>query len=146
MDSLFYTMGEAEPDFKSYLLFHILQAYQGTATLRIYVYDKNYPLQGDTVTWVITGVNAAGINDINTYLRFSMFPNPASDHISIKGENVSIRNANISLHNIIGDELMYIKSESNQLKIDLSPYENGIYFLRIRTGEGIATRKIIVNH
>lgn len=144
LDSAEYTMYEAEPDFKSYLWWHVMPKDFSTARLRIYVYDKN-TLKGDTVTWIITGVNPAGVNDINSSLRFSLFPNPASDHISIKGENVSIRNADISLHNIIGEEVMHIKSESNQLKIDLSPYKNGIYFIRIRTSEGIATKKIIVN-
>lgn len=144
-DSIEYTMYEAEPDFKSYLLFHILPKYEGTATLKIYVYDQNYPLQGETVSWIINGVYTSGVNDINAALRFSMFPNPTSDYVTIKGENTSIKDARISLHNIIGEELTHVKSESNQLKIDLSPYKSGIYFLEIRTAQGITTKKITVN-
>ena len=142
-DSVSYTTYEAAPDFKAYLYFHVLPKDFTTATLRIYVYDINYPLQGDTVTWIINGVT--GIKDYNNSLRLSLFPNPSSEHITIDGENVSIKNAHVSLHNVIGEELTNIKSESNQLIIDLSPYENGIYFLRIRTEEGITTKKIIVN-
>jgi len=144
-DSAEYVMYEAEPAFKSYLLFHILPKDQSTATLRIYVYDKNYPLQGDTVTWIIHGVNASGINDINASLRFSVFPNPASEYVIVEGENVNMKNVQVFLHNILGEELKHVKSESDQLRIDLSPYENGIYFLKIVTEEGIAARKISIS-
>jgi hypothetical protein len=145
MDSSEYRMHEAEPDFKSYLLFHILPKDQGTATLRIYVYDINYPLQGDTVTWIIKGVNASGVNDLNNSLRFAMFPNPASDHILIEGENISLNDAEISLYNAMGQEIMNTKGISNHINIDLSQYKSGIYFLKIRTEQGITSKKIIVN-
>jgi hypothetical protein len=144
-DSTVYTMYEAVPDFKSYLLFHILPKDQSTATLRIYVYDKNYPLQGDTVTWIIKGVNASGVNDLNNSLRFAMFPNPASDHILIEGENISLNDAEISLYNAMSQELTNTKGISNHINIDLSQYKNGIYFLKIRTEQGITSKKIIVN-
>lgn len=84
-----------------------------------------------------------GISENDLSSSVSVFPNPAADHVTISGD--MLIDANISLRNVIGEEMMNVSSLSNNMELSLSTIPNGIYFLNIRSENGIATKKIIVN-
>ena len=77
--------------------------------------------------------------DSNKILDFeyTIYPNPSKDHIFFKtlqvyeGLNISIINANGQAVKVI------IPKEQNTVKIDLSGFPNGIYFMRIKSREEI---------
>ncbi len=78
-----------------------------------------------------------------------VYPNPTSDFIKIKYnlENQSV--LNIKLTNILGQDILELKSEANsnsqQDIIDIRSQANGIYFLSISNKEVNYTVKIIKN-
>lgn len=143
LDSAEYTMYPIESSFNAYLWFHILPHSVGSAVLKVYVYDIKYPSNGETIIWTVNSIT--GINELNTSLRFSMFPNPASEYLNIQGDNINLKGASISLYNTLGKEVMHSICSANSFKLDLTSFNEGIYFVRVNTQEGYATRKIIVS-
>ncbi|PWI30510.1 hypothetical protein DI383_03405 [Flavobacteriaceae bacterium LYZ1037] len=67
----------------------------------------------------------------------TIYPNPTQNNITIKGLDNII---STSLYNIQGQK---IDIELNENKINLQHVSSGIYFLNIKTTDGLITRKII---
>jgi PKD repeat protein len=68
--------------------------------------------------------------------KISIFPNPTSGKVNISG----IANADVKVYNTTGEVIFNINiMKSGQ--IDLSGFENGIYFINIKTDDGD-----IINH
>lgn len=70
---------------------------------------------------------------------FSIAPVPASDFVSITGENLG----KFSIYNAIGQRVEEFDAKGNNLRIPTSDYPNGIYFVRTAQGE---TRRFIIAH
>lgn len=74
--------------------------------------------------------------------NFKIYPNPVSDLLIVKAENVEV--ASVKIYNVIGDEVLSQK-EPNTQGIDVSALSPGVYVLKIEA-EGVSTNtKIIVN-
>jgi len=90
-----------------------------------------------------------GIVDLNnTKNGLKLFPNPTSAILNVKLENQnSAENYDIRLVNTLGKEILSqqeIKSVDENLVLDLSAVEQGIYFLQIFEKEKlIATEKVV---
>lgn len=83
---------------------------------------------------------AADVAITENNLEANIFPNPATDVISIKG----VQMQQIEIFDVSG-KLMgkWEVAESNNLfEINLSNYPSGIYAIRITTGDGIIMKKI----
>jgi len=112
-----------------------LGAVTGEANVRFAF--KYVSVDGSGGNWVINNVavsGTAGLNNLNTS-SFSMYPNPVSNVLNIKG-NV----ANVSITNAIGQNLI----NSDQNTIDTSSLRSGLYFVTVTDQEGTtSTRKLI---
>jgi hypothetical protein len=96
-----------------------------------------------------------GINEATENNLFSVYPNPTSGKFTIQASQTLI-NATIFVTNILGEKVFqsanqHIGTLSN-LQIDLSSQPNGVYFLNIKTSDGLSqrdafgtTKKIIIN-
>jgi len=81
---------------------------------------------------------AASVDQIslNEDINVSVFPNPVEDILHINIENNSTHQFNIYLINQLGQKMvnhLITNSKNDQLKIDLSIYSAGIYYLIIET-------------
>ena len=87
----------------------------------------------------------------NNAERLSLFPNPAKGNTIIALENAVDKNIEISLINILGSEItnLYsglVISNYQEIPVDLSKYEKGIYFVKVvSNGDVIMTEKLVVN-
>ena len=86
------------------------------------------------VVIVITGVEENSLGNIEIY------PNPARDYISIKLNNTAIDQ--IALTDVIGKELLRINSMKPIVNIDLTPYRDGVYFIRLISGNKAINHRI----
>ncbi|PHR10804.1 MAG: hypothetical protein COA40_13180 [Aequorivita sp.] len=68
---------------------------------------------------------------------FQIYPNPASHFLTIKSK---VDNYNFNIYNSLGQHVNATLSEN---KIDISNLSSGIYFLKIETETGSATKKFI---
>ena len=73
--------------------------------------------------------------------KFSVYPNPAKDFLTIDSRNINISSVNV--FNVLGTKVLERK-ELNDNKLDVSSLSNGIYFLKISADNASVTKKFIV--
>jgi len=85
-----------------------------------------------------------GINEIDLSDLISVYPNPSNGKFTLSSE---ITQGEISIYNTEGEKVTHsvIPNAVRNLPIDLSSQPNGIYFLQLKTEQGIATKKLIIN-
>ncbi|MBI3501253.1 MAG: T9SS type A sorting domain-containing protein [Bacteroidetes bacterium] len=94
---------------------------------------------------------ATGTNEMtNDELQMTIYPNPTSGLFEIQvgnGQSAAGNEYKIEIYNVFGEKVTrsVIPSGARNLTIDLSQAPGGIYFLHIKTEQGIANKKIIIN-
>ena len=95
-----------------------------------------------------TTVDGVGIEDM-AVSNLSVYPNPTKDIIQININANSVQNAQINVSNIIGQNVYtkntLLTSGANNLYIDLSAYNNGIYIVKVVTKNNSLSKKVILN-
>jgi hypothetical protein len=100
----------------------------------VYYFGESGP--SNTQTVVITGIEESMPGD-----NISIFPNPATDHITIRsGKPVTC----LRLLNQTGAELVNLSSSERMINLPIKQISPGTYFLVIRQGQNTITRKIII--
>lgn len=79
-----------------------------------------------------------GINDFELNKKIILYPNPASNIIKIT-TSAEIDIKDVKLYNQLG-QLLSITSNKT---IDIIPFENGVYFIKVSTSKGNITKKVI---
>lgn len=82
-------------------------------------------------------------SEFNITDNLKVYPNPSNSTFTVEAkQNIS----EVSVFNIIGQELMVFSGkEKNKLQIDLSTYESGHYFVKIKAGKVIDTVRLLKN-
>ena len=68
------------------------------------------------------------------------YPNPTSGTIQIEAENIEA----ISIYNMLGERLFETSASGNNVVYDFSPYEAGVYIVKIQTKKGLLTKRVLV--
>ena len=97
----------------------------------------------DSVTATIALV--IGIADTPTNSTLNIYPNPTTGMLHIEFNDASDGAVEIELFNIVGERVLSESSKSNDLLVDLSRFNTGVYFLKAITSEGVLTHKILRN-
>jgi len=98
-------------------------------------------LPGDTVTALVLG------NEKFNETNYRVYPNPASYFITVdpglNGKTIE----SIAVYNLSGKlvHTLNVPSQSGEIRMDISFLENGYYFLKIRSGTSIFSKKIAVS-
>lgn len=87
------------------------------------------------------GENPTYINEFNLDEKFSIFPNPTTDNITINTNKNDAFNA--SVFNSLG-EFMFSEKLTNQAPLNIGHLAKGIYIVEISNGNEIERKKIIV--
>ncbi len=86
---------------------------------------------------IFVGVNE---NDFSNY--FTIYPNPSNGKFTL--ESLSKQEVSVKITDITGRMITNFTSNESLIGIILDSESKGIYFLNIKTKEGIFTRKIII--
>ena len=70
----------------------------------------------------------------------TIYPNPTKGTLTIEAEDME----GIVIYNVLGEKLFEALVSGNRFAYDFSPHEAGVYLVRIRTGKGIVTERVIV--
>ena len=83
-----------------------------------------------------------GIHQVNGG-SFTVYPNPAYDNISIVSQSAPF---SLAVFNVLGKQVYQGNSDSENLNLDVSGFDRGLYLIRI-TGSNnkISVRKILLN-
>ena len=102
-----------------------------------YYTDENYELHVDCIyEYEYDEMVSVEENSI----AFNVYPNPANDFINIEAENIDF----VELYDIFGRKL-YSEENSGHIKIDMSNYSNGIYFVKLYSEGNTSVKKILKN-
>lgn len=111
------------------------------ATYTVTVVDTKGCFAIDTVNVSET----IGIADYNTIHSISIYPNPTKGELIISAKLNDPAILNISLYNILGEKIaqwIFNEVSSKELKINLSVYDDGLYFIQIRMKDEVITKRI----
>ena len=81
--------------------------------------------------------------------KLQIYPNPADNYLMIELPESAENITTISLFNSFGRLIHLYDKElqnKNQVVIDISALENGVYFLKVCSGRKCVTKKISVIH
>lgn len=91
------------------------------------------------IDYTTTGISDRDQDEI----LFNIYPNPATDYLNIQLEDNKIEEMELFSSN--GKSLIRETQISDtEFKLDLSSYLKGIYFLRIKAGDEVITRKVVL--
>jgi len=90
--------------------------------------------------WVSLFTDTSGINEVQGIENnISVFPNPASDNVTIETPQFST----IQISNIQGQLIKTITTTSTKTNVDVSEFPNGVYIVEVKTEKGVAVRKFV---
>jgi hypothetical protein len=75
-------------------------------------------------------------------ISLSIYPNPAKDFVKIKAHSSDFKT--VKIYNYLGILIDVIEANSDEIEINTSDYNTGIYIIDIQTENGKITKKIIV--
>jgi len=109
-----------------------------------YIYKAFITFDGTTIYGeeVYFTTSDVGVQD---YLeqKLTLYPNPATDMVSVSTFDASIRITGVEVYNVYGQLLKAIVSEENPMRINVCGLANGMYFLRITTDSGVVTKSFV---
>jgi hypothetical protein len=95
----------------------------------------------DTLPHIIP-YNPAGIDAAGSLDRFTqMMPNPAGEVVNVLS---SYRLVSVSVYDLTGRQMLKQPAEGLSATLDVSALPRGTYIVAIRTLQGIATKKLVV--
>ncbi len=87
----------------------------------------------------LTDNDNSGIEDYQQ-LSFKFYPNPATDVLNVSADsNINL----ISITNLLGQEVRHLAPNQKQVVLNIADLQNGVYMMRVKTGEKISTVKFI---
>jgi hypothetical protein len=118
----------------------------GTGSVTVYVYETQYPSNGDTLTWYVTS-SPSGVNENSKALSMNVYPNPASEVINVDLGGHADEAEFISIYNILGEKVLRRQLSGSTIQLELGALASGIYVLAAEDAHGrtIVSKKITRN-
>ena len=105
------------------------------AAVKFVTNDPTQPVVEIPLTLVVKGESIAE-NVVETY---NVYPNPTTGAVTVEGENIDY----IAVYNSVGQLVNVVKNANNI--VDMSAYENGVYFFNIVDNAGqSALQRVVV--
>ena len=92
----------------------------------------------------ITDSLTTGISELGEF-DFTIYPNPASDHVTITLDQPGVEQINLSLLDSFGRVIWSDMNNTKEILIPLQKYPEGLYFLQVKTTKGILARSFIIH-
>ena len=87
--------------------------------------------------------DSSKINSVKTLgEEFEVYPNPSSSEITIKSEQGTIQQ--LTIFNLYGSIVYKSELETNSHSVNISQFNEGIYFINVKVGDKLQTKKLIV--
>ena len=83
------------------------------------------------------------VEEIETVESVNIFPNPVKDVLTVKGENMK----QVVIYNALGQVVETINTNDSEVKVNVSAFNNGMYFINVIDNNGeMTTSKVSVLH
>ncbi|MFM7023562.1 MAG: T9SS type A sorting domain-containing protein [Flavobacteriales bacterium] len=99
-----------------------------------------------TITIDKLQIGAALANSVKTLSNeiVSVYPNPSNGLVNVN-LNKNSELVTVSVSNVLGQEIFTSSTNQSNIVIDLSGKTAGIYYISIRTAEGVSTQRLFLN-
>jgi len=110
------------------------------------IYHIGFHAYSDPDQWqlliddISVGVGAS-VNEVATDETFRTFPNPAREVVNIISASVI---KSLVIYNALGQEVYSINPDTDNVKINTSAFENGVYVVKATTANGQKTTKLVI--
>lgn len=102
---------------------------------RIITVDSNFV----TVSRPMRSYNSTGVIEVNNSFKFFIFPNPASDRLTIE----CVPKSDVEIIDIEGQILKRLNTKNIHTTVDISNLLSGIYIIKVKSERGITVKKFI---
>jgi N-acetylneuraminic acid mutarotase len=93
-------------------------------------------------TWKNT--DFVDVKEIKSSFNFQIYPNPSIDKLFVHSNSILI--GNVQLYNQLGELFFEARADNYTVEINTGSFTNGIYYLAIKSNQGLSTHKIVINH
>jgi len=127
-----------------------------------FIETYNYQHQGNNVIGITINCDRASVSYYNTIdisssllsvneplaknTNFVLFPNPASDMITVKTINDINEPLTLNIYNIMGQRVLSELLKQNQQQINIGGLSNGVYMVEIETTKLTGKQKLIIQN
>jgi hypothetical protein len=70
--------------------------------------------------------------------NIQIYPNPIKSNLNI----TNLSNTKVEVFNVVGQQIIAHENANGNLRIDMTSYPNGIYFVKMQSGKAVRTEKI----
>ena len=116
--------------------------FSGLEEATIYEYQVQAVCDGTTSAWSQTGSHSTGI-DSRLMNSVSLYPNPATNHVDVLVSDNDVTVSRLEVYDVYGKLLNEVEVVDNPTRIDVSFLASGVYFVKVITGEGVATKTFV---
>jgi hypothetical protein len=121
----------------------------------LYVAGSFIAINGDTMNYVSKWIGGSYVDTCGTLsnideqrenLELSIYPNPATNQITIEFDLVDVKNAVIEIKNVLGQTLRSMdvfQQGQSKLEIDISDFPQGLYVIQLINGNEVSCRKFL---
>ncbi len=91
----------------------------------------------------------SSISKLRKANNINLYPNPSSGNLTISFSGNRPNEAEISIRNILGEliyNVIYTVDTKRTIRLDLNNYQDGLYFITIKTESGSELKKIQLKH
>ncbi len=91
------------------------------------------------------------VEKINSVLNMEVFPNPAADVVNVNFDLMYAENVNVEVIDMTGKVVAQpisngtLEAGSHSVEANLAGLNNGVYFVVIKSANGVQTAKVVVN-
>lgn len=143
--------GQFIPDFglndtTCFIAFHVdCNEHNGKSVIKYNVFNTKSMTDFGTLVFNISYTNTSSIQSVNSIERFNIYPNPATNVLSIS--NLFNDKFELEIMDIQGKIIDSMRSDNNLISIvlDKDSYKPGLYFLKLTSNENSIIRKIRVD-
>ena len=116
--------------------------FSGLEEATVYEYQVQAICDGTTSAWSQTGSHSTGI-DSRLMNSVSLYPNPATNHVDVLVSDNDVTVSRLEVYDVYGKLLNEVEVVDNPTRIDVSSLASGVYFVKVITGEGVATKTFV---
>ena len=110
-------------------------------------YNGNFNPQDDDINTnsipdYLDDTAVLGINSFENEAQFTLYPNPAFSEINVESNALTLVKE-IEIYTINGQVLKKVVANAIAVKVDISEFQSGIYFIKVTTDKGNLTKKFL---
>jgi hypothetical protein len=101
-------------------------------------------LETDSIQVALTVTSSTGIDEQLAETKFSIYPNPARDYLTIKRNDYSEKEYSLRLFNTTGQLFIKKQITESEHQLDLREYSGGVYFIVLQNDEFTVRKTVVI--